>query len=450
MAAEEGTPPGNAGKADDGPRRAASPPTIDLEANVAKSNPGGPPRPEDAAGSAVRAGEVPPSVAATGQSAPVVDRTAASDEQVARGADTVEPGESTGPRPGVFAFGLAGVLGGLIVLVLGYGLQMAGVVPAPGRSDAIQAIADTGALKDTVSALDQRVISIEAANAQSIADRALLDDLSRQVGAVDAFGTSLSDRLLTVEASIAALSDQPASAADAGTKQSLESVSARLDRLENAPPATASEESTAALAKIDQRISAIETDLARLDALAEAPPPVTKTDMAARTIAIGSLRQAAAQSGPFAADLALIDSLGVAPAAVAALKPLAERGAPSRAELSAEFPKVADAILAAARPPGDDNGLVDRLVSYGRDLVKIRPKGPISGNEPAAVVSRMRIAADAGEFAKALAERPALPPDGQVASQAWTDAVADRLEIDRLVDEISAAPGAGGGQVMSQ
>ena len=449
MAAEEETPPGNTGKADDGARRAASSLTLDLEARVAKSEPGEPSRREDVAGSTVKPDEIPRSVPAIGQNATETDSSSPADEQAAHEA---EPGESTAPRPGVFASGLAGVLGGLIVLILGYGLQMAGVVPTPGRSDAMQAIADASALKDTVSTLDQRVTSIESANAQSIADRALLDDLARHVGAVDAFGTSLSDRLLTVEASIAALSDQTGSAgdADAGTKQSLESLAARLGRLENAPPATASEESMAALAKIDQRISAIETELARLDALAKAPPPITKTDVAARTIAIGSLRRAAAQSGPFAEGLALIDRLGVAPAAVASLKPLAETGAPSRVEISAEFPKVADAILAAARPSGDDSGLVERLVSYGRDLVKIRPKGPISGTDPAAIVSRMRTATDAGDLAKALAERQALPTDGQAASQAWADAVANRLEIDRLVDEIAAAPGAGSGQVMSQ
>lgn len=448
MAAEEGTPPGNAGKGDGGARRAASPLTIDLEAKAAKSNPGGSSRPEDGTVAAAKPGETAQDPA-TRQFAPETDRSAPPDEQVARGSDTGEPDDT---RPGIFAFGVAGVLGGLFVLVLGYGLQMAGVVPTPGRSDAAQALADAGALKDTVSGLDQRLTSLESANAQSIADRALLDDLSRHVGAVDAFGTSLSDRLLTAEASIAALSDQTGSAGDvdSSTRQSLESLAARVDRLENAAPATASDGSVAALAKIDQRISAIETDLARLDTLATAPLPVTQTDTAARTIAIGALRQAAAQSGPFATDMALIDSLGVAPEALASLKPLAEKGAPGRAELSAEFPKTADAILAASRPPEDDTGLVDRLVSYGRDLVKIRPKGPISGKDPAAIVSRMRTAVDAGEFAQALAERQALPADGQAASQTWADAVTDRLEIDRLVDEIAAAPGAGSGQVMSQ
>jgi hypothetical protein len=55
----------------------------------------------------------------------------------------------------------------------------------------------------------------------------------------------------------------------------------------------------------------------------------------------------------------------------------------------------------------------------------------------------MRAAVDAGDLATALDARKALPADGQAASQDWADAVADRLEIDRLAEAIAAPPDTG-------
>jgi hypothetical protein len=138
----------------------------------------------------------------------------------------------------------------------------------------------------------------------------------------------------------------------------------------------------------------------------------------------------------------VIGALGIGAADLAALAPLAEKGAPSRAVLLAEFSAVADKILAAGRPPGEDAGIFDRVLSYGRGLVKIRPTGPISGSDPVAVVSRMQAAVEEGDFAAALAERQALPPAGQAASEEWAGQVSDRLAIDRLVDDIANALGA--------
>ena len=369
---------------------------------------------------------------------------------------------STERRPGLVTLAVAGAIGGLIVMILGFGLQAAGVLPAPGRTEATQALTEAGGLTGAVSAIDQRVMSIEAASAQTIADRALLDDLARQVGVVDAFGTSLSDRLLNVEASIASLGERVGSGGDPATKQALDAIAERLRRLEATPAAGGGGAPAPALADLGGRVDGLAADIAalealrsrvdtlandvaalgaRLDGFAKTPVPATENERAARAIAIGSLRQAASRGGPFAADLTVIGALGIGPGDVAALVPLAERGAPSREDLIAGFPTVVDAILAAPQSPGDGGGLIDRVLSYGRGLVKIRPTGPISGSDPVAVVSRMQAAVDAGDLAEALSERAALPAAGQAASQKWATDVADRLAIDRLVEEIATALG---------
>jgi hypothetical protein len=448
MAADEANPKGASkpGTGARGPARRDKPPvTIDLEANAVS-----------AAEASSEAHAASAAAGAEGES----PKTSSSAARETSGEAPAMPA-ATEDRPRLLMLGLAGAAGGLIVLILGFGLQAAGVLPAPGRSAATEALAEASGLASTVTGFDQRVTAIEAASAQTIADRALLDDLSRQVGVVDAFGTSLSDRLLNVEAKIASLGESLGSAGEAATRQSLDALAERVGRLEVAPPAAGGEAtSVPALAELGSRVEADRAALetlrgrvdtlasdvaalqAKLDGVAKTPAAVTDGERAARAIAIGSLRQASARGGPFAADLAVIGALGIGAADLAALAPLADRGAPGRAALLVEFPAVADRILAAGQPAGEGAGIFDRVLSYGRGLVKIRPTGPISGSDPVAVVSRMQAAIEDGDFAAALAEREALPPAGQAASEEWAAEVSDRLAIDRLVDDIANALGA--------
>jgi hypothetical protein len=341
----------------------------------------------------------------------------------------------------------AGATGGLIVLVLGFGLQAAGVLPAPGSSAATQNSAQIGDLATTLSGLDQRVTSIEAASAQAVADRALLDDLSGQVGVVDAFATSLSDRLLSAEASIASLSEGTGTQAAGG--QGLAALEERIARLEIARPAESgvgvSDSGLATLRnEVDVLASRVSSIEARLDGLATASAPSAERNDTARALAVVSLRRAAEDGGAFAEELAVVDALGVDADTLKALTPLAQKGAPSRAGLVAEFPAVADAILATEQGPQTGNGVIDRLLAYGGGLVKIRPTEPLAGDDTGAIVSRMRAAVEAGDLAKALAERETLSPAARAVSQTWAAVVVDRLSIDRAIDEIGDSAGIAG------
>jgi hypothetical protein len=366
--------------------------------------------------------------------------------------------EAVRGRPGIVALVLAGIAGGVVALALGYGLQTTGVLPAPGETAANAARAEAEGLKDTASGLDQRMTSIEAASAQAIADRALLDDLSRQVGVVDAFGESLSDRLLKAEAAMAALKEDTGATDGSDMQQTLDSLSKRVMRLETMPPPAAgnSDAQQQQLDALSKRVERLETlpsptpsvpaamPAAEATAAVASAPPAADNG-AVRAAALSAFQLAAARGGPFADALANLDKLGVNSTTVAALKPLAEKGVPSRGQLVEQFPKVADAILATESVASDDASLLDRLTSYGRSLVKVRPAGSPAGDETAAIVTRMRSAVDAGDLAKALNERQALPAEGQMVSETWAGAVADRLEIDRLVEAIAAGAGNGSG-----
>ena len=439
MAAENDTPPKDDQQAD-GRRKASV--TLDLAAEASS--------------------EQPP-VAAGTETTATGDVSATAGEDAGPQADNAEPSPpaSAGPArssPAIIALVLAGVVGGVVALALGYGLQVAGVLPAPGLTTANEARDATEGLKDTMTGLDQRLTSIEAASAQAIADRALLDDLSRQVGVVDAFGESLSDRLLKAEAAMAALKEDTGATDGSDMQQTLDSLSKRVMRLETMPPPAAgnSDAQQQQLDALSKRVERLETlpsptpsvpaamPAAEATAAVASAPPAADNG-AVRAAALSAFQLASARGGPFADALANLDKLGVNTTTVAALKPLAEKGVPSRGQLVEQFPKVADAILATESVASDDASLLDRLTSYGRSLVKVRPAGSPAGDETAAIVTRMRSAVDAGDLAKALNERQALPAEGQMVSETWAGAVADRLEIDRLVDAIAAGAGNGSG-----
>jgi hypothetical protein len=202
---------------------------------------------------------------------------------------------------------------------------------------------------------------------------------------------------------------------------------------------------------LPNRVAAVEAELKGLsgkvaDLAARPAGTATESERAARAVAIGTLRQAAEKGGPFAGDIAMLQVLGSDPADVAALKPLAEKGAPSRADLTARFPAVADAILAASNAPGPDAGFFDRVVGFARGLITVRPTQPIPGETPEAIVSRMQAAIDGGDVKTALAERDHLPGIGQDASSAWAAAAEARVAIDGLVAKLtqSLAPPGGG------
>jgi hypothetical protein len=157
MGADEADiPKGEKAAAQPGGKRRAKPPvTIDLEAEAVSAEPA--PEVEAAAepspGAKSHESASPPEMPPRGPIAPPPERTSS---------------------PGFGRLAAAGAIGGLVVLALGFGLQAAGILPAPGRDIALEAHATGADLLARLVALDQRLQSIEAGGSQRIADRALL------------------------------------------------------------------------------------------------------------------------------------------------------------------------------------------------------------------------------------------------------------------------------------
>lgn len=424
-------------------RRSRPPVTIDLAAEPAAPAPAMPPEAAESVPAAAVAAAQAPASASPGPAASAMAtepaRAAAESPSVAASAAPgaaarpAEPGpapETSGrpvtPPPPISPFPqrvkraktdwssagrliAAGVFGGALATVLGILYHASGIIPTRADLTAAEAVRQTEEVAGKVEAFEGRLSAVE-----------------------------------TAAATLPALAEKVASL------EKLESTNrSRIENLENAMPVAGSGDgSVVVLGPLEARIEAAETRLVslgekvenistRLDELAARPPPAVESERAARAIAIGLLRQGADSGQGFAADLAMLKALGMDGEDVAALEPLARRGAPTIAALQAAFPSVADAILAAADRSDPDAGFFDRVAAFGRGLVSIRPTAPIEGDTPAAVVSRMQDAVNRADLATALEERERLSPEARAASASWAAAAADRAAIDEIVGRLA-------------
>jgi len=343
-------------------------------------------------------------------------------------------------RTRVWPLVLAGVIGGVIATVLGIAYHASGVVPTRSETVAEEALGKTNDLAASVAALDRRLADVESKTAP-LADTNLAD-LAKQLADLTTLANENRTRLEKLEAAPA----QPPAGGGSDVAASLSDIEARLGKLETSVAATT--DLASAVSTLRERLAQIEASLkdmgSRVDDLATKVSTGGESERAARAIAIGMLQQAAQNGGPFTTDLAMLKTLGMDNTEIARLEPLATRDTPSVAELQQQFPAVADAILVVTSAAGPDAGFLERLGAFSRGLVSVRPTTAISGDSPAAIVSRMQASVDKGDLAAALSEREALPADGQTASAAWAAAAADRVAIGELIDKLAlsvTAPG---------
>ncbi len=426
-----------------GDRRKSPPVTIDLTAERVAADKAEP-KPE-APASAPASATPPPEPAA-----PPSESSGRTKSEPPR--PTRPPGASPiGSDDSWTRLALAGAAGGILALVVLLALQGIGLLPSPGRSAALQAADQAKAASDAVAGFDRRLSALEMV-ADGLPAKSAFDGLTQRVAQLE---TAQGD--LAGKSDLTALSDQLTALSakvDAGaTHDDLAALAARVAALEAGGGSAAgsdggasSAEVTALSGRIDAATASIKTLSDRVAALESKSN--TGTDSAAlagRAVAVVALRRAADGSAPFTTDLDLAAALGIAPDDIAALKPLAAKGAPTRATLAAEFSAVGDRIIGATTQSDPNAGFFDRLKAGLGGLVTVRPAGPVTGNDPPAIVSRMRAAVDGGDFEAALKEREALPEAGKQASADWAASAQDRADIDALIEKIAATvkPGAG-------
>lgn len=305
-----------------------------------------------------------------------------------------------------------GLIGGALALIGGAGLQWAGVLPTFGNG------AEIAVLRREMAILSEK------SGAPAI-DPSLLDGLKSGQAAVmenvDKLGADLSaakDAQKTLGNELAALkaSGGAAGGDSMALTENLAALEAQLDALKG-------NDSSEKLSEMQAQIAA----------LTQSAGNQTGASNVAQAIAAAGLKAAIDRGGAFANELETFATVAPASPELEQLKNLAASGVPSKAELSAEFGRAADAMLAATQTVDPDAGLFARLTASAKSLVRSRPVGVIEGDSPEALVARMEAAVSKGDLDAALLEAGKLPDAARAAGIDYIGRLTARRDTDALV-----------------
>lgn len=286
------------------------------------------------------------------------------------------------------------------VVVLGAGAWLMGWPAATTVSRNTAATVAT--VKGDVGALDARLAKIES-------------DVAKPAPAVrPVTDPAIVTRIDALEKSVAALRDDVA----AVRGQSDKAVAA-LSEIKSSPPSDGAPVTD--MSAFEERLGKIERSTMALSAAAAAvpapQPPVE--DPRLRRIAVATLLDSSVRQGePYASALAAArattDDAGV-------LKPLDEfaaAGLPAAHALSLELLALLPTLAAKEDAPAAPSGIVERLQQSALKLVRIqRTDG--AGSSNAAIITRVKTAAQRDDVNEAKRELNALPAQDRAPAQAW-------------------------------
>lgn len=334
----------------------------------------------------------------------------------------------------------AGIIGGVIALAAAGGLQFAGLLGAPGAGNvssggvSLDGIngeiaslkSEIAGLKDTAGNNDAsaKVDGLSSALDQVKTDVAALKSAVEQGGAGNTAGlAALGDKVRQIETAVAALGQAGNTApVDLGP------LNERLAGLDEAVK-SAGETATAQ----DRRLAALEQSVAQLSGKVEAQAGQPKVALA---IAASALKAALDRGAPFAAELETFAAISPDAPEIAGLRAYAEKGVPTRAEIAAEMPAAANAMVAASEPVDQNAGFLQSLLSSAESLVKVRPIGAVEGAGAPETVARMEVAVNQGDYAKALSEYDTLPEAVKAAGADFAGRLKARIEVEKQVDAL--------------
>ncbi len=437
-----GKPRGRGARAGGKRTRAKKPPvTIDLEAAPASTRTAAGTREASETGqsssrkqqptgakASSKLAKPPWAAAAAGPAAEANEPAPATTEPAVTPGDPVRPPATDTGSGGNARLVAAGAVGGGVALVLLFVLQAVGVIPAPGRDTAEQALGRGIAAQQLAAAADGRVADLEAR----------LGDLG---GRVDAMTQALDDRAEALDAlgrELTALSRQVDSAATTiAAKPSAAELSQAIAGLEaKINPAGGAEASGAAdaIAAMSGEIADLELKLATL--AESASVSTLGPGEPGWAMAVLLLERMSRESQPFDLALDAVASFGGEAAAIDQLRPLAAAGVPSRDSLRDRFAGVAAAMTAA----GGGETVGGGILAWLGDIVTVQRVGSSEQAGSDAGVGLVAEAVAAGDLAAALTERARLNQAAQQASANWAEQVEQRLAADALVAEIAASP----------
>lgn len=344
-------------------------------------------------------------------------------------------GSTAQPKRGV-ANGIATGLIGAVIALVGVGaLQYAGVLGAPGAGASLSGVnSDIAALKTQIAAISNSENGGDAAaRVKVLSDEidqvktevaALKSSVASEAGDAQATG-ELRDKVAAMETAVAALGKADNTAADLSPLN--EKIGALDAMMKSASDAATQQQS---------QLGALEQSVSQLSAKVEAQASQPKI---ALSIAASALKAAIDRGAPFSAELETFAAISPDAPQLAALRPYAEKGVPTAADIAADTDAAANAMVAAGEPVDQNAGFLQNLMASAEKLVKVRPVGAVEGKGVPETVARLEAAVKQGDYAKALAEYATLPDAAKAAGADFAGKLKARLEVGTQVDALIAS-----------
>ncbi len=272
---------------------------------------------------------------------------------------------------------------------------------------------------------------------------------------------TLQSRIETLQASTAAAERKASAAAEAAAKAGSDGQAnaQRLTELANAQKSQAPElkalegvgeqarQAQAAAVAVGQRLEQAQARIGTVETLAKsAAAPSPQALAAARIVLAERIRAAIAAGRPFGADVTALATGGGAQEQIAALRAVAETGAPTRDALQAELHDQRAMISRELTPASA--GWQDKLLGMAGRIVTVRPVGDTGANDRGTLLARLENAIAAGNFSAAAGLWDQLPEPARRASAALGDKLKKRAAADAAIAKIAqdavAALGAAG------
>lgn len=241
---------------------------------------------------------------------------------------------------------------------------------------------------------------------------------AKPVAASSSADSAISARLDDLEKSLAALRRDLAS-----LKSQSDRAAGAIDDLKAAPRGGAA---AADLTGINDRIGQLERTVGALKTAAAQQAAKPADDPSLRRVVAASLLDGSVRQGdPYVSALAMAKQLAVDGDVLKPLDGFATTGLPNAAALSRELlgllPKLAQAQDKTAATTG--SGLMERLQAEAAKLVRIERTDAVAGDDRHAVIARIAAAARGNDIAAARREVNTLPPADRATLQSWTDRV---------------------------
>ena len=279
-----------------------------------------------------------------------------------------------------------------------------------------QPAAPDGAKLDDLTARVSRLEATPPPTSPSAADTGQLKELATRVGGVEASVKPIAQHLTEIEQqnTANAKAAQEASARAETVAKTMADVQRVGADQEKSQQGTRTE-----VAALVGRLATVETQVKQVgDQIAEAAVPKPDESLRYALIAAG-LRSALERGDPFAAELAAAKTAGIDPALLTQLAPFASTGVPNVQELFRELGGLIPEMLKVSAPAAQEGGYLDRLQAHAERLVRIRPVGDQTGDDPATVIGRIERDMARRDLPAVLAELDKLPAPAQAVAEAW-------------------------------